>query len=129
MSYDCVKKEICPQCGNDTFKNNFLLKTGENARVFVECASCGHFVARYILRAYVDPDYDFSSTMWMIRSSTSEDSIRGVLNDLKGHQQRARTQFSEVQERINCPEKEKLSADESSKKIMDIIREQNITLE
>ncbi len=94
-------RERCPQCGNDSFYNNFLLQEGHHARVFVECSKCGVLVARYILHGYIDPHYNYGSTLKMIRNASHYgDSIRNLEEELKPHQERAKTQFTEVKEKL-----------------------------
>lgn len=100
MPYNAVRRERCHACGHETFRNNFLLKEGHHARVFVECASCGAFVARYILHAYVDPTFDLSSSLNRLRHYTDDDSARHVVDEIAVHQGRAREQFDDVAARL-----------------------------
>lgn len=50
------KREHCPQCGHVEVQNFVLVQPGEDVEVFVECATCGGFVARYTLRLYTSHD-------------------------------------------------------------------------
>jgi hypothetical protein len=44
--------EHCPECGSVEMRNNLYFCRGQRLRVYVQCASCGEFVARYTLRGY-----------------------------------------------------------------------------
>jgi hypothetical protein len=101
MEADEVRRERCPSCDGDTFRNNFQLRTGHHARVFVECARCGAFVARYILHAYVDPSFDLSSSLHALRRTRDTESWRQVVAEMGVHQERAREQFGAVRERLD----------------------------
>ena len=50
------KREHCPECDATRLSNYVLVRPGEDTAVFVECAECGAFVARYTLRAYTCED-------------------------------------------------------------------------
>ncbi len=49
---ESAKRETCPKCKSTTLINNVLVKTGDNIKVYVECANCHAFVARYTLLTY-----------------------------------------------------------------------------
>jgi hypothetical protein len=101
MEADEVRRERCPACQGETFRNNFQLRSGHHARVFVECAACGALVARYILHAYVDPAFDLTSSLHALRRLRDADSWRRVVDGMAVHQQRAREQFEAVRERLD----------------------------
>lgn len=125
MEYNKTVRERCPQCGHESFYNNFLLREGHHARVFVECANCGTLVARYILHGYIDPNYDYSSTLKMIRNASHYgDSIRNLEEDLKPHQDRAKTQFSEVKDQLQHSDPNMDHADRET--IIEIIHKHGI---
>ncbi len=44
--------EHCPNCDGVELKNYMRIMPGEDVEVFVECAACGSFVARYTLKMY-----------------------------------------------------------------------------
>jgi hypothetical protein len=50
------KREHCPQCDAVAVHNYVHVSPGSDASIFVECAECGAFVARYTLRAYTCDD-------------------------------------------------------------------------
>jgi hypothetical protein len=47
-----ARLEHCPECGSVEMRNNLYFCRGQRLRVYVQCASCGEFVARYALRRY-----------------------------------------------------------------------------
>ena len=118
MPYDAVKREHCPKCGGEAFRNNFLLRTGHHARVFVECVACETLVARYILHAYVDPNDALSSTLSRLRHVRNDESARNIIGEMKVHQDRARVQFMDVKARIEV--------EEVQEKIISIIQREGI---
>ncbi|MBN2055040.1 hypothetical protein JW905_08960 [bacterium] len=50
------KREHCPKCGAVIMHNYVLVQPGEEVEVFVECITCGAFVARYTLKDYTGED-------------------------------------------------------------------------
>ena len=48
--------EHCPSCESVNMKNYVHIETGKDTEVFVECADCGAFVARYGLKHYTSDD-------------------------------------------------------------------------
>jgi hypothetical protein len=53
------KLEHCPKCDSTTMKNYVHIEPGKDTQVFVECAECSAFVARYTLKLYTcDKPYD-----------------------------------------------------------------------
>ncbi|MBD3369199.1 hypothetical protein GF402_02400 [Candidatus Fermentibacteria bacterium] len=47
-----AKLERCTSCGSKRMKNNVYLPTGGEVKVYVTCADCGAFVARYNVCGY-----------------------------------------------------------------------------
>lgn len=47
-----ARLEHCPECGSVEMQNNLYFCRGQRLRVYVQCARCGEFVARYTLRGY-----------------------------------------------------------------------------
>jgi hypothetical protein len=47
-----ARLEHCPECGSVDMRNNLYFCRGQRLRVYVQCARCGEFVARYTLRGY-----------------------------------------------------------------------------
>ncbi len=66
------KRECCPKCQSYQMQNRVLVRAGEDSAVFVECAACGEFVARYTLKYYTceDPYRSFLRRMRHQRMSS-----------------------------------------------------------
>ena len=50
------KREHCPACDATQMSNFVHVRPGNDVEVYVECAACKTFVARYTLRAYTCED-------------------------------------------------------------------------
>jgi hypothetical protein len=50
------KREHCPDCDAVAMENHVLMRPGRDVAIFVECAACGAFVARYTLKSYTCDD-------------------------------------------------------------------------
>ena len=74
------KRELCPGCDSANLNNYILVQPGEDAAVFVECAECSTFVARYTLRAYTCED-PYRSHLRLMRS---RDMSSGAATKEKG---------------------------------------------
>jgi len=60
------KREHCPKCGSIMMSNYILVRPGKDVEVFVECAVCGTFTARYGLHTYTSED-PYRSYLRMMR--------------------------------------------------------------
>lgn len=49
---ETARLEHCLRCGSTSMKNNMYFCRGQSIHVYVQCTSCGEFVARYTLRGY-----------------------------------------------------------------------------
>ncbi len=63
---ETVKYETCPRCNSIDVRNNVYIKKGESIRIYVECAKCGGFVARYALTKYTS-DKPYESLLQNLR--------------------------------------------------------------
>ncbi|MEA3431759.1 MAG: hypothetical protein U9R01_03640 [candidate division WOR-3 bacterium] len=63
---ETVKYETCPKCSSVDVKNNVYIKEGEPIRIYVECAKCGSFVARYTVAKYTS-DKPYESLLQNLR--------------------------------------------------------------
>jgi hypothetical protein len=50
------KREQCPKCLKRSMQNHVLMQPGRDVEIYVECVSCGAFVARYTLKMYTGDD-------------------------------------------------------------------------
>ncbi len=92
------KREHCPKCDSVSMQNYVHVTPGEDASVFVECADCGTFVARYTLRAYTCDD-PYRSFLRLMRSRSHES---GALAHKTSGEFTAKlwTDYEEVKQRV-----------------------------
>ncbi len=69
---ESAKAECCPKCNGTRVTNLVYVRTGEDTRVYVKCADCNSYVARYILSRY-----------------TSDRSYESLLQNLRGFAHRS----------------------------------------
>jgi hypothetical protein len=65
---ESVRLEHCPKCGSVNVRNNLYFLTGRPLRVYVQCADCREFVARYTLRGYTS-DKTYESLLRRLRDA------------------------------------------------------------
>ncbi len=67
-----TKREHCKSCKSKNMQNYVMMEPGEDLTVFVECADCKEFVARYTLKFYTceDPYRSFLRRMRNQRMSS-----------------------------------------------------------
>ena len=63
---ESVKIEQCPKCNGTNMNNYVYVHTGEAVRVYVKCADCGAFAARYVLSRYTS-DEPYESQLRTLR--------------------------------------------------------------
>ena len=61
------KREHCPACPSTRMENLVYVRPGRDVEVFVECAECGAFVARYTLKMYTG-DHPYRSFLRLMRA-------------------------------------------------------------
>jgi hypothetical protein len=49
---ESARLEHCPKCDSTDVRNHMYFREGQPIRVYVRCARCDEFVARYTLRGY-----------------------------------------------------------------------------
>ncbi|MEO0085141.1 MAG: hypothetical protein ABIK37_00770 [candidate division WOR-3 bacterium] len=49
---ESAKAECCPKCHGTRMTNLVYVRTGQETCVYVKCADCGSYVARYVLARY-----------------------------------------------------------------------------
>ncbi|MBN1423011.1 hypothetical protein JXA88_00505 [Candidatus Fermentibacteria bacterium] len=65
------KREHCMKCESVAMLNYVMVKPGCDTEVFVECATCGAFVARYTLTTYTSED-PYRSYLRLMRKKRSD---------------------------------------------------------
>lgn len=61
-----AKAECCPRCHGTQMTNLVYVRTGQDTCVYVKCAACGAFVARYVLSRYTS-DRGYESLLESLR--------------------------------------------------------------
>ena len=89
------KREQCPACDHRSMQNHVVMRPGKDVEVYVECASCGAFVARYTLKMYTgdDPYVSYLRLMRQHRMSSgaaTHSGFEGFRDELLSGYERAR---------------------------------------
>jgi hypothetical protein len=107
-----AKREACPKCDSTNLINYVHVKTGANIRVYVECADCHSYVARYTLLTYTsDKPYEV-----LLRRLKCLEYASGkkALRELEEYSKNIENEFNHVKS---------LTATESEKTIEDMIKD------
>ncbi len=73
--------EHCPSCNGTNMKNYVHIEPGSDVEVFVECADCNTFVARYTLKMYTGDDpYESYLRLMHKRRMSSGASTRNAIS-------------------------------------------------
>ncbi len=110
---ETVKYETCPKCSSADVKNNIYLKDRNTIMVYVECAKCGCFVARYTVKRYTS-------------NKTYESLLQYLRNErLPGSRRAAKTieEFSTTVEETFEHIKELRQSKDEKRKVEEIISE------
>ncbi len=75
-----VRIQHCHSCNSKHTENIFYTKTGDPVAVYVRCAECGTFVAKYILQSYAGHK-SYDSYLTSIKGQSA--SGRKTLKDIK----------------------------------------------
>ena len=63
---ESARLEHCMKCGSTEMKNNVYFCKGQRVRVYIQCAKCGRYAARYTLSAYTS-DEPYESLLQKLR--------------------------------------------------------------
>lgn len=104
-----AKKESCPKCDSTNLINYVHVKTGANIRVYIECAECHSYVARYTLLTYTsDKPYE----VLLRRLKCLEySSGKKALRELEEYSRNIESEFDHVRTLITSTETEKTVED------------------
>ena len=108
-----ARLEHCPGCGSVDMRNNMYFCKGQPVRVYVQCASCGEFVARYTLRAYTS-NKTYESLLRRMRSAKLTSGKR-TLRIVEGFGEDVATEYKHVLDLV--------TTQEDQRRIEDIIAE------
>ncbi len=67
-SHETARLDHCMKCGATTVENNVYFCRGQRIRVYLKCAKCGSYVARYTLSGYTS-DEPYESLLHEMRIS------------------------------------------------------------
>ncbi len=89
-----AKFERCPKCNSSEMRNIFYVESGEPPRVYVQCAKCGAFVARYTLSRYTS-DKPYESLLRILRRFSCGDS-RTCISEIEAFTEGVEEKFREA---------------------------------
>lgn len=103
VTKDRSKREHCPDCDGVEMLNHVLVRPGRDVAVFVACADCGRFVARYTLKSYTcdDPYRSFLRLMRqqrMASGSLAASKAAGFASELEAEFELAKKICAEREE-------------------------------
>ena len=99
---ETARTEHCPECHDTRMCNRFHFVQGRRPRVYVQCSSCGAFVARYTLERYTS-NKPYESLLDTLRTHHGE-SAHHVMRQLEAFGQEVAEGFQRVREMISCQE-------------------------
>ncbi len=110
---ESARLEHCPKCHSTECRNNMYFCKGREIRVYVECAKCGAFVARYTISCYTS-DRPFESILRKLRYAKLNSGKR-TMKLLRGFEENVSGEFARVLELVRDRE--------DSRRIDEIINE------
>jgi len=99
---DRARLEHCPECGSVDMRNNLYFCPGQRVRVYVQCASCEEFVARYTLRGYTS-NKSYESVLSRLRD-TRLSSGKRTLRIVEGFEDSVAEEYSHVLDLVKTQE-------------------------
>lgn len=108
-----ARLEHCPACGSVDMRNNMYFCKGQPVKVYVQCAGCGEFVARYTLRAYTS-NKTYESLLRRMRSAKLTSGKR-TLRIVEGFRDDVAAEYEHVLDLVKTQE--------DQRRIEDIIAE------
>ncbi len=92
---ESAKAECCPRCNGTRMTNLVYVRTGHDTCVFVKCADCGSYVARYVLSRYTS-DRTYESLLENLRGF-AHGSGKRCLQEIEEFNTMVRAEFEHVQ--------------------------------
>ena len=100
MSKIRAKKETCPKCGATEVENLVRIEDGHPMKVYVRCARCKTFVARYMVSTYT-ADMTYESLLRVLRTSQLYcHDCRGSSRELEAFSTQVRREFERTEEKV-----------------------------
>jgi hypothetical protein len=90
-----VKIETCPKCGCKSTENLVRVESGCPVKVYVRCAKCGTFVARYTIERYTS-DKCYESLLKIMRLHGCSIASRSQAQELEAFSRSIETEFKET---------------------------------
>jgi hypothetical protein len=95
-----TKKETCLKCGATDLENLVRIEEGKPLKVYVRCAKCKTFVARYIVSTYTS-DMSYESLLKILRSSQlSCHDCRGSMRELEAFSRQVQEEFQRTEQQV-----------------------------
>jgi len=104
-----ARLEHCPGCGSVDMRNNMYFCKGQPVRVYVQCADCGEFVARYSLRAYTS-NKTYESLLRRMRSAKLMSGKR-TLRIVEGFGEDVASEYNHVLDLVKTREDQRVIED------------------
>lgn len=103
-----AKKETCLRCGATDLENLVRIEEGKPLKVYVRCAKCKTFVARYIVSTYTS-DMSYESLLRVLRTSqlACHDS-RGSMRELEAFSRQVQWEFEKTAQQVEEKPEERL---------------------
>ncbi len=92
---ESAKAECCPQCHGTRMVNLVYVRTGQATCVYVKCADCGSYVARYVLTRYTS-DRSYESLLAGLRGFAHQSGKR-CLEQIEEFGAMVEAEFARVQ--------------------------------
>lgn len=96
-----IRHQTCLACHSETLENIIIRDAGRTQTIFVRCAKCHEFVARYILKDYYHHGRNLDSLLQT--TAQSAESGRSLLQELEEREKVARSQFDKIIEALETP--------------------------
>jgi hypothetical protein len=101
-----AKKETCLQCGATEMENLVRIEEGKVLKIYVRCAKCKTFVARYLVSTYTS-DMTYESLLRALRTTQiSCLDCRGSMRELEAFTGQVKSEFEKTERQVETtPEK------------------------
>jgi hypothetical protein len=103
-----AKKETCLKCGATEMENLVRIEEGKTLKVYVRCAKCKTFVARYLVSTYTS-DMTYESLLRGLRTTQLSclDS-RGSMRELEAFTGQVKSEFEKTERQVKTAPEERL---------------------
>jgi hypothetical protein len=103
-----TKKETCLKCGATDLENLVRIEEGKPTKVYVRCAKCKTFVARYIISTYTS-DMSYESLLRVLRTSQLACyDCRGSMKELEAFSKQVQREFKQTEQQVETEPEDRL---------------------